>query len=375
MTRNEKYNPPPKTAQTTVCDLDHILGPAISKQSALAAIHADAAASRIFSGFPPDEQEKLIGFIQGAQGLKITYDNFFRHILNPNIHPKRLESFLSAVLCQNASVKAVLPSEGVRMTDGGSLVIMDIVVELTDGAIVNIEIQKIGYLFPGQRADCYAADFIMRQYNRVRAERRKHFSFRDLKPVILIIIMEKSPKEFLLAAPKYIHRSSTVYDSGICTASLSKKIFISLDIFRSSVHNKNTKLDAWLTFLSSDHPADILRLVSSFPEFLSCYQDLAEFRRNPKELIFMYSKALAILDRNTERIMYEEMLNDVRSEMTAQIVEKDAAIALRDTVIAEKDSAIAEKDSAIKTALEKIDMLSASMALLQKQIDELTSRQ
>ena len=33
--------------------------------------------------------------------------------------------------------------------------IMDIVGELESGALANVEIQKVGYRFPGQRSACY----------------------------------------------------------------------------------------------------------------------------------------------------------------------------------------------------------------------------
>ncbi len=36
-----------------------------------------------------------------------------------------------------------------------SLVIMDIVVELEGGSLANVEVQKLGYRFPGQRSACY----------------------------------------------------------------------------------------------------------------------------------------------------------------------------------------------------------------------------
>ncbi len=35
------------------------------------------------------------------------------------------------------------------------MIIMDIVVELESGALANVEIQKVGYRFPGQRSACY----------------------------------------------------------------------------------------------------------------------------------------------------------------------------------------------------------------------------
>ena len=43
-----------------------------------------------------------------------------------------------------------------------SFLITDIVVEFENGSIANIEVQKIGYRFPGERAACYSADLLLR---------------------------------------------------------------------------------------------------------------------------------------------------------------------------------------------------------------------
>lgn len=37
---------------------------------------------------------------------------------------------------------------------------MDIVVELEDGSIADVEVQKVGYAFPGERMACYSADML-----------------------------------------------------------------------------------------------------------------------------------------------------------------------------------------------------------------------
>lgn len=344
--------------QEDACRLSDILGAAISREDAEAAIRADTEAFRIFSGFPPSEQEKLMEFIQGARGLKITYDSFFKHVMNPDTHPARLENFLSALLGQKAEIRQILPLEGVQMADAGSFVIMDMAVELQGGTSVNVEIQKIGYLFPGERASCYTSDFIMRQYNRVKDERGEHFSFRDLKPVILIVIMEDSSAPFRAVFPEYLHREQTFFDSGARVNSLSSVIYISLDTFHEVVHNVNTELEAWLTFLSTDEPADIVRLVSAYPQFRSCYQDIVEFRTKPGELIYMYSKALAILDRNTEVYMCKELKKEnavllqenesLRLAVLEKEAEKEAALSEKEAVLLKKEAALLKKDAEIE---------------------------
>lgn len=107
--------------------------------------------------------------------MKFLYDGFFKEILNPEYVPERFNDFLSCMLCQKVRVLKVLPNDSTRIASESSLLITDIVVELADGSIANVEMQKIGYLFPGQRCACYLADLLLRQYRRVRGERKKTF--------------------------------------------------------------------------------------------------------------------------------------------------------------------------------------------------------
>ena len=68
----------------------------------------------------------------------------------------------------------MLPNDGTRISDESTLVIMDMVVELEDGSIVNLEVQKIGYKFPGARSVCYSADLLLRQYKKVRSKKERN---------------------------------------------------------------------------------------------------------------------------------------------------------------------------------------------------------
>ena len=81
-----------------------------------------------------------------------------KEILNPEAVPERIGELLSLLLNQKVKVLTVLPNDTTRITDETSLIITDIVVELEDGSIANIEIQKIGYQFPGERCDCYSSE-------------------------------------------------------------------------------------------------------------------------------------------------------------------------------------------------------------------------
>ena len=66
-------------------------------------------------------------------------------------------------------------------------------------------------------------------------------------------------------------------------------------------------------FLSSDDPVDIARIITAFPEFSEYYRELAGFQEKPEELISMFSRVLAEMDRDEYFCMMEELKENVRS--------------------------------------------------------------
>ncbi len=267
-----------------------------------------------FNSFSPADQERIIGFLAGETTLQILYDKFFQKVMDPVENPERVESFISALYGQKVRIVSVPPREGSMITDEGSQVIMDILVILEDGSFINIEMQRLGYLFPGERSSCYIADMLMRQYGKIRAEKGKAFSYRDMKPVNLIVIMEQSTKEFTDVSPEYIHHRYTSYSSGVNVTSLENITYISLDTFKKKEENKiNSTLDAWLTFFTAEKPEEVIRLIEQYPEFLRMYQDISEFRKKPEEVIGMFSEALRIMDRNTTKYMIDDLHNQLEA--------------------------------------------------------------
>ena len=181
----------------------------------------------------------------------------------------------------------------------------------------------------------------MRQYEKVRGKKGKNFSYKDLKNVNLIVIMEESSREFKAVAPKYIHRREVFFDSGAKVKSLENVTYISLDTFKEKKDNEiSSMLDAWLTFFTAEKPDEVLRLLNIHPEFLPMYEEIREFRKDPEEVIGMFSEALKIMDRNTTKYMIDELHET--------IIEQDQTIAKQDQAIAEKDQDIAKKDQTIE---------------------------
>ena len=194
--------------------------------------------------------------------------------------------------------------------------------------------QKIGYLFPGQRCACYSADLLLRQYKRVRGEKRKKFSYRDIKSVYTIVLFEKSPVEFYEYPDTYYHFFEQKSNTGLQMEFLQKYLFIPLDIFRKSKHNGHIKdkRDAWLTLFSCDEPEMVMGLIETYPEFCEIYEEGYEICRNIERVIEMFSKELYELDRNTVQYMIDEMQDTIgaqKDELNKQkeeLTERDRTI-------------------------------------------------
>lgn len=338
--------------------LREILGTPIDKEEALNRIKSSKIAYEIFKGFSEKNQEDILGFIQGVKGLPILYDGFYKYVFDPERHPERLEDFLSELFGQKVSIEQVLAKEGNKLSEESSLVVLDIIVRLSDGSIVDVEMQKHGYLFTGERSSCYMADMIMRQYNRVKAIKQEEFKFSDMKPVYLIVLMEKSTKEFRAVAPTYIHRFEKSFDSGVEVNLLSNLTYISLDTFREVGENISNKMVAWLTFLSSDEPEKMLQLVELYPEFVECYHDIMEFRKRPEELITMFSEALIQMDKNTVKYMIEEQQKELE-ENKKELEENKKELEENRKEIEENKKELEEKQRQIEN-LENVNEVQAA---------------
>ena len=283
-----------------------------------------------------ENREAFLNFCTGVRGVKILYDSFFKEVMNPEYTPERLEELLCVLLKRKVRIVRILPNDSTRIADETSLLITDIVVELEDGSLANVEIQKIGYAFPGPRSACYSADMLLRQYKRVRAKQGEEFSYNHIKNVYLIVIYEKSPKEFKKLPDIYYHHSKQVFDSGLELNLLQEFIMIPLDIFHRKMQNKiiETPLEAWLTFLSEDDPERIITLITKYPEFKAMYETLYLMCRNTERVMEMFfSQELLEMDRNTVKYMIEEHQREI-DKQKEELSWKDEQLSQKDEQIA-----------------------------------------
>ena len=283
------------------------------RKEVLAEIEQKQSLKVLFYSWTTEQQEEFLDFCTGTKGVKMLYDSFLKEVLNAEYNAEPLNDFLSVLLQQKVRILHILPNESVRIADETSLIITDIVVELEDGSIANVEIQKIGYKFPGERAACYSADLLLRQYKRVRGKEGKKFTYRSIKPVYTIVLFEQSPSEFREFPNNYLHHVEPVSDTGIELELLQKYIFIPLDIFKKKRQNEviNNRLDAWLTFLCRDEPEYIIQLITRYPEFKPLYETIYQMCENVEKVMEMFSKELQLLDQNTVQYMIDEMQDTI----------------------------------------------------------------
>ncbi len=351
------------------------------REEILSEIKKNSILQSKFDSWEETMQKEFLDLCSGVKGLKLLYDGFFKEIMNPEYVPERLNDFLSSVLGQEIKVLKVLPADSVRISDESSLLIMDIVIELEDGSIANLEIQKIGYLFPGQRSACYSADLLLRQYRRVRNEitfsntkgtgKKKKFNYRNIKSVFTIVLFEKSPKEFHSLPNDYYHFFEQQSNTGLKLELLQKYLFIPLDIFQKNKQNIdiNEKRDAWLTLFSSDNPDDIIELIEKYPDFRRIYEEGYQICLNIEGVMDMFSEELYELDKNTVEYMIDEMQETVDRQKQI-IAENEHAIDEQKRMINQYEHTINEYDQTISVYNQTISEYDQTISECNQTINE-----
>lgn len=349
------------------------------REAILLKIRENRTMDEEFQSWTEEQREEFLDFCTGVRGIKFLYDGFFKEIFDPDATPERLEAFLSLFLGTKVKILEVLPLDGSRIADESSLLTMDMVVQLEDGGIVNLEIQKIGYLFPGERSACYSADLLLRQYKRVRSSRRKNFTYKDIKGVYTLVLFEKSPRIFHRFPNDYLHYFEQKSNTDLELDLLQKYLFIPLDIFRKSLDNRSkfpqntskikAEQDAWLTFLSVDDPEKILELIKEFPQFKPMYETAYQQCCNVEEVMRMFSEELLELDRNTTQLMIDEMQEEIEQKR-AELGEKKVELEEQRAELSKKKEELEAKKAELNEKKEELEKKKTELGERNQQLNE-----
>ncbi len=179
----------------------------------------------------------------------------------------------------------------------------------------------------------------------VKGEKKKAFSYKDIKSVYTIVFFETSIKEFHEYSQNYIHKFKQQSDTGLELELLQKYVFIPLDIFRGIYHNNlRNKTEAWLTFLSTDEPEIIIELISQYPEFKEMYEEIYVMCQNVEKVMEMFSKELIQLDRNTVQYMIDEMQDTIDVQKEKIDTQKEELEAKQETIDSQKATIDTQKE-------------------------------
>lgn len=252
-----------------------------SEQELLGRIKKNEEVRKVFEAWTAEKQQEYLDRCTGRKGFNILYDQYFKEVMNPEYDTSRLESFLEVVIGEKVRILKQLPNDDVRLEDENTLLVTDIIVELADGSIANVEVQKIGYMFTGPRCSCYLSDMMLRQYKRIRAKKKKAFSYGDIKKVYLIVLYETSPRELKVMPGTYLHRSRHVFDTGLEMDLLQRCVLIPLDIFKKTMQNKPI-------------------------------ETLYGMNKDMVSAMGFFSEELRIMDRNTAKYMIDEMDDEIK---------------------------------------------------------------
>lgn len=345
----------------------HQLFPTRTEKECLAELRKHPRSYFAYQNMTQEWKNRFLGFMEGTKTLPLTYDPFFKKLFNPDIYPERLSSLISSIIGTKVTVQCILSNED-SMLPSTPLLLLDILVQLEDGSIANVEIQKIPYAFPGERMSCYSSDLMLRQYTRVKSLKGNAFTYKDLKTVYTIVMFENSPNECkeTQSADIYLHHGKTVFDTGIKLNLLQEFYVVALDVFRESKYAKDiNELNAWLSLLTAQSVDDLAALVSDYPWMEAICKDMSEYMYDPEEVITMFSEALRMLDENTVHYMIDELQKE-RDEAVAALSEKDSLISEKDSLISEKDAEIAAVLSEKNAMISEIAALKAQLAALNK---------
>lgn len=342
-------------------------------------------------------EERFHGYLQGKKTLPLLYDPFFKAFFNSYIHKERLAELIGSILGQSVEILEVLPMESMDFI--GTFVIMDMVVKMADGSVVNVEIQKVPYMFPAERISCYSSDLVMRQYRRESEQGRREnrgITYKNLKKVHTIVFFEQSNSRLIsgLDERMYFHEGKTRFNSGIKMELLQEFHLISLDTFKkyrySDIINNNVKITKYdfdeneynhvvsddikrarLKYLSlfvTEDVADMKCLIKVFPELSDIVHDMGVYMEDLGNTFDTFSEALRILDRNTADYMVDEYRKESEKakadaeEAKARLAKKEAEV---ESAKAEVESAKAEVESTkaeLESAKAEVERLKRELA-------------
>lgn len=108
---------------------------------------------------------------------------------------------------------------------------------------------------------------------------------------------------------------------------------------------------------------DADKLIKEYPWLEQIYREAASLRRNPEEVLGMYSEALRILDRNTVHYMIEEQKKEIEQSKREieqgkrEIEQNKKELEQSQNTIQEQEQRLLEQDATIEALKRQLEQL------------------
>ena len=116
----------------------------------------------------------------------------------------------------------------------------------------------------------------------------------------------------------------------------------------------DSKLEAWLSFLSSDDPEIIVSVINQYPEFKPLYKDIYKMCQNTKHIMRLFSEELEIMDNNTVQLMIDEQAR--------QITEHENLLAENRKKLDDLNAELAQSKASLAESQKKNELLRKRLA-------------
>ena len=248
-------------------------------------------------------------------------DIMFKYFFSKKGNEKYLECFLSSLLEQKIKIRKIIHDSHLEQKNHEDKYgILDLDVELENGEIINIEMQRKNLFNIEKRTSFHGAKKLTEQL-------KPGNKYENLKKVIIIAILDYS----FIDLPEYINRTERVI-KGHPEYKLNNEveyIYIELDKYRKSNPDMEKEINQWLAFLDMER-GDLLKMAKNnkvVKEAIEEYEEMTDEELNKKiaEIKLFndleHGDALAF-----ERRIGEEQGKKIGKELGKKIGEKSANI-------------------------------------------------
>ncbi len=258
---------------------------------------------------PEERKQHLRAMIRGEILTDVYYDVVAKHVFSPDLYPERMEFILrhtmkekDIIIDHSAANEAYLQNIYSKKT------ISDLPAWLKDNRLVDLGIQWEAQEYIFNRADIYGSNMLLLQYSAEEGQKKSEVDFENVKGVIVIVLMVKSPKIFKeFRSDRYIHRFAKVQaDSGLKFEMLKQMVFVQLDkaleVFLNGNYNKDEDIELLKMFslIADINNEKVKRETEGEELFDGIREDVYQFTQSKEVQQMILAEDLDIMMHNSQ---------------------------------------------------------------------------